>query len=252
MYVLSVLVCALLPPINTFMNQKEELKMDVEESTMVAKAKEQTQTEQVNAKKIHRLEEMFAIMLEDIIELKVSFRKLRESVDSLGGTLDHRRSSVQLMKQMSPRRKRSQQSIRIQTMDDCSRGSTAQTTKELSPCHAERGQQGKNFVSENMNYLNVFAKKALEREDKRKKQIEAFKRRVKKLTVSGTVSSCVWFLCGMIVIYQGIKCVKKYNDSPKAAEIEVVDGVNELFPEFTICGAGTRYKGTTPDCGSFW
>ena len=126
------------------------------------------------------------------------------------------------------------------------------TTKEVSPCNAERGQQGKNFVSENVNYLNVFAKKALEREDKRKKQIEAFKRRVKKLTVSGTVSSCVWFLCGMIVIYQGFKCVKKYNDSPKAAEIEVVDGINELFPEFTICGAGTRYKDTTPDCGSFW
>ena len=195
------------------MNQIEELEMNVEESTM--EAKEQTQTEQVNAKKIQRLEEMFAIMLEDIIELKVSFRKLRESVDSLGGTLDHRRSSVQLMKQMSPRRKRSQQSI--QTMVDCSRGSTALTTKEVSPCNAERGQQGKNFVSENMNYLNVFAKKTLEREDKRKKQIEAFKRRVKKLTVSGSVSSCVWVLCGMIVIYQGIKCVEKYIDSPKAA-----------------------------------
>ena len=223
-------------------NQIEALEMNV------ARANEQT--EQVNAKKIQRLEEMFAIMLEDIMDLKVSFRKLRESVDSLGGTLDHRRSSVQLMKQMSPRRKRSQQSI--QTMIDCSRGSTALTTKEVSPCNAERGQQGKNFVSENMNYLNVFAKKTLEREDKRKKQIEAFKRRVKKLTVSGTVSSCVWFLCSIIVIYQGFKCVKKYNDSPKAAEIEVVDGINELFPEFTICGAGTRYKDSTPDCGSFW
>ena len=222
--------------------------MNVEESTM--EAKEQTQTEQVNAKKIQRLEEMFAIMLEDIMELKVSFRKLRESVDSLGGTLDHRRSSVQLMKQMSPRRKRSQQSI--QTMVDCSRGSTALTTKEVSPCNAERGQQGKNFVSENMNYLKVFAEKTQERENKRKKQIEAFKRRVKKLTVSGTVSSCVWFLCGMIVIYQGIKCVKKYNDSPKAAEIEVVDGINELFPQFTICGAGKRYNNTTPDCNSHW
>ena len=250
MYVFSVLVCALLPPINTFMNQIEELEMNVEESTMVAKAKEQTQTEQDNAKEMQRLKEMFAIMLEDIMEMKMSIRKLQESVDSSVGTLDIRRSSVQTMKQMSPRRKRSRQSI--QTMDDCSRGSTALTTKEVSPSNAERGQQGKNFVSENMNYLNVFAKKALEREDKRKKQIEAFKRRVKKLTVSGTVSSCVWFLCGMIVIYQGFKCVKKYNDSPKAAEIEVVDGINELFPQFTICGAGTRYKDTTPDCGSFW
>ena len=137
MYVLSVLVCALLPPIYTFMNQIEELEMNVEESTMVAKAKEQTQTEQDNAKEMQRLKEMFAIMLEDIMEMKMSIRKLQESVDSSVGTLDIRRSSVQTMKQMSPRRKRSRQSI--QTMDDRSRGSTALTTKEVSPSNAERG-----------------------------------------------------------------------------------------------------------------
>ena len=192
----------------------EELKKNVEESAMVARAKEQT--EQVNAKKIQRLEETIATILEDIKDIKVSALKPQEHVDSLIGALYDRRSSVQTMKEMSPRRNQ---------------------RKEMSPCHAERDQQRKNFVPENINYLNIFAKKALEREDKRKKQIEAFKRRVKKLTVSGSVSSCVWFLCGMIVIYQGIKCVEKYIDSPKAAEIELVDGIN-LFPEFTICGAG--------------
>ena len=222
-------------------NQIEALEMNV------ARANEQT--EQVNAKKIQRLEEMFAIMLEDIMEIKVSVRALREHVEHVG-TVDSRRSSVLTIKEMSPYRKQSQQSF--QKVDDCRRGSTALSTKEMSPRRAERGQRSKNFVSENMNYLNVFAEKTQERENKRKKQIEAFKRRVKKLTVSGTVSSCVWFLCGMIVIYQGIKCVKKYNDSPKAAEIEVVDGKNELFPQFTICGAGKRYNNTTPDCNSHW
>ena len=241
MIVLSLLVCVIFPSTKTMINQIEALEMNV------ARANEQT--EQVNAKKIQRLEEMFAIMLEDIMEIKVSVRALREHVEHVG-TVDSRRSSVLTIKEMSPYRKQSQQSF--QKVDDCRRGSTALSTKEMSPRRAERGQRSKNFVSENMNYLNVFAEKTQERENKRKKQIEAFKRRVKKLTVSGTVSSCVWFLCGMIVIYQGIKCVKKYNDSPKAAEIEVVDGINELFPQFTICGAGKRYNNTTPDCNSHW
>ena len=59
-------------------NQKEieELEINVEESAMVASAKEQT--EQVNAKEIQRLKVIIAIILEDIKDIKVSARTPEE------------------------------------------------------------------------------------------------------------------------------------------------------------------------------
>ena len=79
MIVLSLLVCVIFPSTKTMINQIEALEMNV------ARANEQT--EQVNAKKIQRLEEMFAIMLEDIMEIKVSVRALREHVEHVGTCL---------------------------------------------------------------------------------------------------------------------------------------------------------------------
>ena len=49
----------------------EELKKNVEESAILARAKEQT--EQVNAKKIQRLEETIATILEDIKDMPLRF-----------------------------------------------------------------------------------------------------------------------------------------------------------------------------------
>ena len=205
-------------------------KIQIEELEMNETPMEGTLSkEQVNAK-LQRLEDIIVTILEDIKAIKpVSAKKPPELVDNSAQTVDG----------MSPHRRRSS----VQT--------------EISPRRGRRGERENSAsdywppIGKNMNYLNVFAEKALEREDKRKERIAAFKRRMKKLTASGTISSFIWFVCGMIVIYQGIKCVNKYNDSPKGAEIKLVDGVNELFPQFTICGAGKRYN-ITPDCGTQW
>ena len=102
-----------------------------------------------------------------------------------------------------------------------------------------------------INHLKVFASKAEERENKRRKKIEALKRRIKRMTVSGTLSGFIWFVCIGVVIYQGIKCVNKYIDGPKGAEVFMVYGSDEMFPHFTVCGYGNAYI-PMQDCNQQW
>ena len=65
------------------------------------------------------------------------------------------------------------------------------------------------------------------------------------------LSGSVWIICGLIVVYQSILCVKKYIESPKGTEIFMTDGLNEMFPHFTICPVKKPYQ-TTESCNREW
>ena len=102
-------------------------------------------------------------------------------------------------------------------------------------------------IDQNIVHVQGFANKIKERESKRQKMARDFKRRLRQMTVAGIISGLIWLTCGGIVIYHTIKCVNKYMKSPKGAEIYMVDGFNEMYPDFTICPFLPRYK-TTPYC----
>ena len=72
-----------------------------------------------------------------------------------------------------------------------------------------------------------------------------------KKTFPKIFSATIWLICGLIVMYQSLKCVLKYIDNPKGAEISMTDGMNEMFPHFTICSDSQKYV-TTSDCDVDW
>ena len=212
----------------------QEMKKNVKEIKVATKANDSEQ----------KLEEMsdpcqWKLLNEQVEQLNAKYQKLEED-----------------MKQMKISAKESQE--HVDKVDEIKINSS-QTVNEKSP-RRKRSQRSANSVSdnwptigENMNYLKIFAQKAEECEDKRKRKVEALKRRIKKMSMSGTLSAFIWFVCGLIVIYQGIKCINKYIKSPKGAEIFLVDGANELFPHFTVCGAGKRWNTSLyPDCEKNW
>ena len=77
------------------------------------------------------------------------------------------------------------------------------------------------------------------------------------MTVSGKkllktiLSGSVWIICGLIVVYQSILCVKKFIENPKGTEVYMTDGLNEMFPHFTLCSATEQYK-SIDGCNMKW
>ena len=65
------------------------------------------------------------------------------------------------------------------------------------------------------------------------------------------LSRSVWTICGLIVVYQSILCLEKYIENPKGTEVFMTDGLNEMFPHFTICSGTKQYK-TSDGCNMKW
>ena len=65
------------------------------------------------------------------------------------------------------------------------------------------------------------------------------------------LSGSVWTICGLIVVYQSILYVEKYIENPKGTEVFMTDGLNEMFPHFTICSGTKQYK-TSDGCNMKW
>ena len=60
-------------------------------------------------------------------------------------------------------------------------------------------------------------------------------KRKKDRTAVKLANFVIWIICGSIVAYQGIKCIKKYLENPKGSDISMVDSVGQMFPHFTFC-----------------
>ena len=73
---------------------------------------------------------------------------------------------------------------------------------------------------------------------------------IKKL-LKTFLSGSVWIICGLIVVYQSILCVKKFIENPKGTEVFMTDGVYEMFPHFTLCSGTKPYK-TFEGCNIKW